>query len=292
MEEKVDIKRLIAALPDDNADRRLMDYVHAIDDVGVRREVVQELEREIKCVAGNEDNSKPDFRHLNTDEDEKLWMLLLNRNSILDSMMAHPTVTEVARLRSLNDRLYRLTLEVYENTRRAWRMLRHSPYKVNDRFAYELDGSMTFAYNDHAVLRLDNDDFYGSDFQYMLHLQAWYIANGHTSHWLDACTDVFSNFLSNEDEAMKEMDAAFLDDGTSWNEGVFRNKAFDDIVICHAIHGLWDHQGYAGPDILRMDNFKIKIALTYEDERCDGRETREDDDDFEYASRWEGGKFD
>lgn len=97
------------------------------------------------------------------------------------------------------------------------------------------------------------------------------------SVWLHDIVDVFQIFLYDEDYAMSEMDASFLDDGTSWDEGVFHKKEFSDIVICHAIHALWDHQCYSAPDILRMENFESKIKLDYENEECPQLEINDDE---------------
>ena len=52
-----------------------------------------------------------------------------------------------------------------------WRTLFHTPYKVDDRYRYEVEGVLRFEYgDDDAVVKMENDDYYGSDFQYMIHL--------------------------------------------------------------------------------------------------------------------------
>ena len=39
-------------------------------------------------------------------------------------------------------------------------------------------------------------------------------------------------------------------------------KEIDDIVICHAVHQLTDHQLYSIPDLLRLNDFWAEVNLT------------------------------
>ena len=40
----------------------------------------------------------------------------------------------------------------------------------------------------------------------------------------------------------------------------------------YAMHALHTHQDYSLPDILRMDDFVVKVHLQYENEVCDTRD--------------------
>lgn len=279
----VDVRKLVGQLPLDHARDALTGYVRGGTTAGQRREVVQELERAIKQLAGNADNNETHFRHFSESEFGRLHDLISLRSMTLDAMMDKPTPMEVERLRKVNGTLYDLTLEIFENARRAWRMLRYTDYKVDDRYDYEVHGKAAFAYNDVAVASLENDGYYGSDFPYMLHLMPEIIGKDYKKMWLPYIIDVYEIFLSDEQEVMKELIANHLDDGTSWDEGVFRKKEFGDIIICHAIHALWDHQCYSGPDILRMENFEARIELQYEQEECEQRPYIEE---YEQKRHW------
>lgn len=87
------------------------------------------------------------------------------RYVVLNEMMLHPTPAEVERFRYQNDKLFKLTQECYAQCRNMWRTLFHTPYKVDDRYRYEVEGVLRFEYgDDDAVVKMENDDYYGSDF--------------------------------------------------------------------------------------------------------------------------------
>ena len=225
---------------------------------------MQEVERRIKKVVNREENN-PDyfFRNFSESERELLDDLLGLREVTLDEMMLHPTAAEVERLSKLNDKLYKLTLECFEQCRNLWLTLYRSPYKVDDRFCYDLDSTLRFEYADKdSVLHLENDDYYGSDFDYMIHLTDELLSTGHCK--MDTIVNGASaNFFGNEEDTLREL-TDMLDDGTSWAESYLHNKAYDHLCICYAMHALHTHEPWCLPDILRMDDFTINVKLNYE----------------------------
>lgn len=266
---RIDIGKLLRRIPQKGCYNRLMDYAWEITDYELRRDFLVQTEREIKRVAGNEDNSS-DFRHFSKADIDKLYELILLRGHLLDHML-QPTQMEVEQLRHQNDRLFSLTQEVYAETRKAWVMLRNTPYKVDDTHAYEVEGSLLFKYGNSAVVKLDNDSYYGSDFPYMIHLLSDIVDKEYEALYLKPIANASGYLYDNDKDMRDSLLVNTLDDGQSWNEGVLRNHAFDGVIICHAIHALNDHQPYSVPDILRMDNFVIDIRLEYENEVCDAR---------------------
>lgn len=225
---------------------------------------MQEVERRVKKVVNREVNN-PDyfFRNFSESERELLDDLLGLREVTLDEMMLHPTAAEVERLSQLNDKLYKLTLECFEQCRNLWLTLYRSPYKVDDRFCYDLDSTLRFEYADKdSVLHLENDDYYGSDFDYMIHLTDELLSTGHCK--MDTIVNGAStNFFGNEEDTLRELTDT-LDDGTSWAEGYLHNKAYDHLCICYAMHALHTHEPWCLPDILRMDDFTLNVKLNYE----------------------------
>ena len=225
---------------------------------------MQEVERRVKKVVNREVNN-PDyfFRNFSESERELLDDLLGLREVTLDEMMLHPTAAEVERLSQLNDKLYKLTLECFEQCRNLWLTLYRSPYKVDDRFCYDLDSTLRFEYADKdSVLHLENDDYYGSDFDYMIHLTDELLSTEHCK--MDTIVNGASaNFFGNEEDTLRELTDT-LDDGTSWAEGYLHNKAYDHLCICYAMHALHTHEPWCLPNILRMDDFTLNVKLNYE----------------------------
>lgn len=258
-----------------------MDYAWETTDYELQRNFLAQTELEIRRVAGNEDNTCG-FRHFSEADIDKLYELILLRGHLLDHLM-QPTQMEVERLRHQNNKLYKLTKEVYTETRKAWVMLRNTPYKVDDTYVYNVEGNLLFKYGKDAVAKLDNDSYYGSDFPYMIHLLSDIVDKDYANLHLKPVANAEGYFYDGDNDMTDGLLVNTLDDGQSWNEGVLRNNAFDDIIICHAIHALNDHQPYSVPDILRMDNFVVDIRVEYENEVCEGRETR---DDIESSIHW------
>lgn len=244
---------------------KFLDFIREKSTIEDKRAIVQEVERRIKKVVNREENN-PDyfFRNFSESERELLDDLLGLREVTLDEMMLHPTAAEVERLSKLNDKLYKLTLECFEQCRNLWLTLYRSPYKVNNRFCYDLEGTLRFEYADNdSVVHLENDDYYGSDFDYMIHLTDELISTKYGKHCkMDTMVNAAPSIFFSTEEALNELTDT-LDDGTSWAEGYLHNKAYDHLCICYAMHALHTHEPWCLPDILRMDDFTINVKLNY-----------------------------
>ena len=262
------------------------DFIREKSTIEDKRAIVQDVERRIKKVVNREDNN-PDwfFRNFSDTERDLLDDLLGLREVTLDEMMLHPTAAEVERLSQLNDKLYKLTLECFEQCRNLWLTLYRSPYKVDDRFCYDLDSTLRFEYADKdSVLHLENDDYYGSDFDYMIHLTDELLSTGHCK--MDTIVNGASaNFFGNEEDTLRELTDT-LDDGTSWAEGYLHNKAYDHLCICYAMHALHTHEPWCLPDILRMDDFTVSVELKYDRNISEQRDIRYADDGNETDPHW------
>lgn len=247
-----------------------------------KRAIVQEMERKIKALVKREEwCGSYFFRKFSEKELDELGDYFSDRNAALDALMSQPTEEEIERMGYQNDKLFRLTQECYEQCRNLWLMLYESPHKVNDRYRYDVDGVVRFEYGaDDAVITMKNDDYYGSDFSYMIKLQDEMLSQGR--YKMDTIVNGTScDFLCSEKEAMDQLTNE-LDDGQSWNEGRLFNKAFDKCCICYAMHALHTHQNYCLPDILRMDDFVVRVELSYEQEICDTRDSYSK----RYTKRW------
>lgn len=241
---------------DTDADERIIAYVRDHADIDQKRHVLMETERAIKRIAGflvDRDGRYVEpglFRNFSSDEADKLVNLINTRSMVLNEMIK-PTPQEVERIKQLNDKLIGLTKEMQENVRLMSQMREHSESKIDERYNCDIDGTLVFEYgDDDAVVDLDDDGYYGSDFHYMIHLISELVAGDYQT-------------------GSPEIERASwhtIEDGTSWNDGSFSGHAFDGITICHALHSLADIQPYSVPDVLRMDDFVVRATLQYERE--------------------------
>lgn len=239
-----EIKASLKKIAQDNFDEYsgLSDYLrdHATNDE--RRAVLQEAERAIKQIAGELEGYC--FRRWSEAEMEQIKNLVDVRNRALDLMM-QPTPNEVKRLEQQNDILLRRTLDLY-NTKRQFDYL---ACKAKDWEEYcDLDAELLFTgCEPDEWQRMEEDEYYGSDFGYMLNLQPTLYER------------------SGDYNIIESASGDMLDDGTSWAEGIFLcREEFSHICICHALHSLCTHIDYPLPDVLRMNNFFTKVTFKYE----------------------------
>lgn len=272
MKENCDWKKCLDRIEnkgfdDDDAYSEILEYIREVATVDEKREVLQNVEQRVKRIVNCDLDYSPFLRYLSENEHDVIDLLMGIRYVVLNEMMLHPTPAEVERFRYQNDKLFKLTQEYYAQCRNMWRTLFHTPYKVDDRYCYEVEGVLRFEYgDDDAVVKLEDDDYYGSDFQYMIHLQDELI------YKMDSLLNgVFGSFVGATEDGYKQINN-MLDDGDSWDECSLHKPEFADICVCYAMHALHTHQDYCLPDILRMDDFVVKVHLQYENEVCDTRD--------------------
>ena len=272
MKENCDWKKCLDRIEnkgfdDDDAYSEILEYIREVATVDEKREVLQNVEQRVKKIVNCDLDYSPFLRYLSENEHDVIDLLMGIRYVVLNEMMLHPTPAEVERFRYQNDKLFKLTQEYYAQCRNMWRTLFHTPYKVDDRYCYEVEGVLRFEYgDDDAVVKLENDDYYGSDFQYMIHLQ------DELMYKMDTLLNgVFGSFVRATEDGYKQINN-MLDDGDSWDECSLHKPEFADICVCYAMHALHTHQDYCLPDILRMDDFVVKVHLQYENEVCDTRD--------------------
>lgn len=274
MKENCDWKKCLNRIEnkgfdDDDANSDILEYIREVATVDEKREVLQNVEQRVKRIVNCDLDYSPFLRYLSENEHDVIDLLMGIRYVVLNEMMLHPTPAEVERFRYQNDKLFKLTQEYYAQCRNMWRTLFHTPYKVDDRYCYEVEGVLRFEYgDDDAVVKLENDDYYGSDFQYMIHLQDELIYKYKMDSLLNG---VFGSFVGATEDGYKQINN-MLDDGDSWDECSLHKPEFADICVCYAMHALHTHQDYCLPDILRMDDFVVKVHLQYENEVCDTRD--------------------
>lgn len=204
-----------------------------------------EIESQIKEIAGhNIENANT--RKLSIGYKSRIRRLLESRRQILNDMFL-PTDENMRRFRAINNRLYTLTQQLHER----FRVLETKMPTVMDcpdfDDDFEIEGALCYVFNDEdSVLKLEDDEYFGSDFTLMIKLIA----------------ELYNDTANEIIEGVYTLSTP-LDDGESWNEYPFRDKPeFDKIIICHAVHQLTNHQHYSIPDLLRLNDFWAEVHLT------------------------------
>ena len=111
------------------------------------------------------------------------------------------------------------------------------------------------------MLRLEDDEYYGSDFIRMAAILQ------ETEKNKPGMADIFCNWSLLKDNSPSATDAELecsndMDDGSTWAEGPLRNPKLEHIIVCHALHALCTHMSWSIPDVLRINDLSIEVKLT------------------------------
>lgn len=204
-----------------------------------------EIESKIKAIAGYDIDHSDRWTSCK-EKRIQMCLLLESRRHILNKMF-QPSEQNMLRFKAVNARLYTLTRQLHSRVNALESKLSliiNCPDFDDD---YEMEGILRYCFNsEDSVLKYDDDKFYGSDFTLMIKFIAD-MSYGSVKEYIECI----------------HCSSTPLDDGKSWNEYPFSGRhEFDDIVICHAVHQLTDHQLYSIPDLLRLNDFWAEAKLT------------------------------
>ena len=161
---------------------------------------------------------------------------LVGRNVVFDKKDEQPAYEITAHL------MYWSTLYDFRTQRRYHKDCQK---RFEDGFSYNCVENTGKDLSKHA-LKYDDDIDYGSNFTLMIKL----------------ISDLFHDTVLENIEEIHTRSHP-LDDGQSWNEYPFIGRPeFEDIIICHAVHQLTDHQLYSIPDLIRLNDFWAEVHLT------------------------------
>lgn len=234
------------------------------------RNYLREVEAEIKNLVGKD---QMDFHLRNrrhTPVFDKVSNLISARSTILDKMFT-ATVDEVKRFEEVNALLKKLTEQMYRRTTSIYRCMLSCRDELFDNiYSYDTVGTLRHdaEYDPDKdtgdVLRLDNDEYYGSDFTYMIPL-AWLLEEGFRGEGRDiqSCWAVYDkrHTPTSSDEELGCSD--WFDTGFSWAEGQWlQNPKLEHVCICHAVHSICTHYSFSIPDLLRMNHFQVEVKNT------------------------------
>ena len=204
-----------------------------------------EIENKIKAITGT--NIEGADSWLDVAEKRMIVKNLLRERRNLLNLMFVADETAMLRFREINERLFTLTHQLFERVNKLHDDLSSIMTQQDFDDDYNLEGTLRFCFNgEESVLRLEDDERYCSDFRLMIKV----ISDVTYGRYEENIEDI--HYGSHP-----------LDDGQSWNEYPFRGrKEFEDIIICHAVHQLTDHQLYSIQDLLRLNDFWAEVNLT------------------------------
>ena len=230
------------------------------------RTQVQKIEEKILAITG--DNVEYNMAWTRSQRKcEQVERLIWKRKHLLNKMFV-ATPDEVERMEQVNNRLYDLTQKMYARTKALYRKMATTTYNPEFDDAVEIDGSLRFYTTGYgSVLPMANDDYYNSNFYEMFSVIEWlYVCDVLTLAGIERCHCFVSPLDYCPKMSSKELGLTDnLNDGTTWYESM--QPAADKLshlCICHAIHDLSCHKPYSIPDILRMNDFCVEVAIKHE----------------------------
>lgn len=204
---------------------------------------LQNIENSIRKIIGKDDPDEIFLNNISQYNMNRLEKLLYKRCIILNNMFQE-TDEEMEHFIKLNDHLLYLRNELYRRT-----TLMKNTISIDNKFDddYEIEGTLKFCYDSkESVLKLSNDEFYDTDFTYMISvLSSFYYSKGNENIGFD----------------IDPNDTNILDDGKSWDFPVFLSDKFKNIIVGYASYCLCFHKHYSIPDFVRLNDFYAEVKL-------------------------------
>lgn len=249
-------------------ERNVSDLINEITDKSELKGHLISVEILIKKLVGDDPYQFYSSRAQNYDKYGRVENLISLRQFILNKMF-DATDSEVKLFEHLNTLLLNLTNQMHERTCLSYRnTLKNADYSWDD--DYVVEGTLSchpdYDMDDEIhqdILRLEEDEFYGSDFAYMAALVCEYevFYRGSFGENIEMC------FIPHNSGNTPEMNDEQLgcvndmDDGTTWAEGWLRHPKLAHICICHAAHSLVCHHAFSIPDMLRINDFWVEASV-------------------------------
>ena len=206
------------------------------------REKVIEIERKIRSFFKNYDEDFVNFKPITEESKRQLATLFYQRQWVLDALF-EGTPENLERLQKVSNHLKFLSAKMFERVRSMKEKANIICDDVDFDDDYEIEGTLSFNYNgEESVLKLPDDDFYGSDFRLMI--------NALTEFYHQTCCSdcIFDIGPGSEN----------LDEKLNWNIAPLN---FPELDICYAAHCICDHHDYSIPDLIRMNDFWTEIKF-------------------------------
>lgn len=231
-----------------------------IKNPNILRTRLKKTEEKIKSIVDRQFNGYPWYE--SPVQRDRIFLLLLDRRLYLDKMFL-ATAGEVKHFEAINAKLIKLADDMRARAAMLWDTLAEMKKMRGFDDTYEVEGILKIlGGTDVEVLKLDEDNYYGSDFQLMSEVLHKMIPDNmyqaYCSYWLEA--DEFSSCVTTPCAEFTDS----MEDGTTWTEGALCHPALSHISICHPVHDICTHHNYSIPDLLRINDFKVTVSLSIE----------------------------
>ena len=193
----------------------------------------------------------------------KIDFLLSYRSAYLNRMFL-ATPEEVKRFEELNNKLLKMADDMRKRSAMLWETMVQMKKMTEFDDEYEVEGILKVQGWDEEeeVLKLPEDEYYGSDFQFMSEVIHEMVPDCmNQAYCYNRCEPCdFESGETNPGTAFADT----MEDGTTWAEGPLWHPALSHICICHPIHDICTHNPFSIPDLLRINDFKTTATLTIE----------------------------
>lgn len=224
------------------------------------RNYVRDLESDILRIIGNQNEASDLVQRKLPSRIREVSFLLAYRCSALNTMFYdHCSDSEIKQFAAINEHLDNATQHMYERTNMAKDFLQTMNTHEKDSDLW-IESKLQFWCDDVAdVLKLECDEYYGSDFANMITLLSTIDRDFYHREEIDQIylqSEIIDGKVVVKDDIIN-----VLDDGRSWSEGYLRHEKLSHLTICHAVHDICDHKSYSIPDLLRMNSFEISVEI-------------------------------
>lgn len=221
---------------------------------------VRDLESDILKITGRQTEYSDLMRRVSPSKIQEVSYMLMFRCWALNTMFYdHCSNNELKRFATINEHLYNTTQHMYERTNMAKDFLQTMATHEKDSDVL-IESKLQFRCDDVAdVLKLEYDEYYGSDFANMITLLSTIDRDFYHREEIDQIylqSEIIDGKVVVKDDIIN-----VLDDGRSWSEGYLRHEKLSHLVICNAVHDICDHKSYSIPDLLRMNSFEVSVEI-------------------------------
>lgn len=193
----------------------------------------------------------------------KIDSLLADRSAYLNRMFL-ATPEEVRRFEMINDKLIKMADDMRARAAMLWETMVAMKKVPEFDDEYEVEGILKIqGWDDEdEVLKLPEDDYYGSDFQFMSEVLHEMVPDSMSQAFCHRVIEVRQSEAGDYNPGTAFTDT--MEDGVSWAEGALCHPALSHICICYPIHDICTHHPFSIPDLLRINDFKTTVTLTVE----------------------------
>lgn len=206
---------------------------------------------------------RKDIPLMMSDEDENaLYSLLVARRYMMDKIMGEPSKNLVALVSRQSKKLAILTEKCLRQGTEMWDAIKAtSRFESKDGYLQYGEFVLTYqADSCHSVLALDDDNMYGSDFNFIHRLVC--VLCEQINLFDDNLIDkkLILDALAGKDWADEDLPSGVA----RWYESALLSPAFEGISINPALLILHCSLPYSIPDIVRMNHFVCSMGITCE----------------------------